>query len=62
MFNWLRKRLLGDQADRITYLYQLVVALARIQMIHPDVLSKEAQATDLNSDYASKVLLKGKKV
>jgi len=61
MFNWLKKLIVKEQAERVTFLYHIVLAIARIQHIHPEVLSQEVAKTADNEEYASKVLLKGGK-
>ena len=55
MLQWLKRILFKDESTRITYLYHLVIALARLQMIHPEVLSAEANKYQQNEEYASKV-------
>lgn len=57
MFNWLKKLIVKEQADRVTFLYHIVLAIARIQHIHPEVLSQEIAKTTDNEEYASKVLV-----
>lgn len=62
ILNYLKKRLgLESESQKLMYLYQLVLAMARIQMINPEILSDEASKSKENAEYADKVIVKSRK-